>query len=126
MNDKLKQWWEKWKAWVSFAGAFLLWAAGYAIWHFMLKRQGDPPQPPTRDADIEINAAKRDVQTEAKRQSDIQAAQRQREEAARAVKEEIQRREQEAAKQNKEIDDLAANGTDQELIDALKKQIERD
>lgn len=123
MKEKLKEIWQKWRGYIIFFGAFLAWAVAYLLWSMYGRRQGgDSPPAPTLEAELE--AARREVQTETDRQAAIRAAAEQRAKAAEAIRLEIERRNKEAEIRYKSVDDLAANGTDKELEEALRKQVE--
>jgi Na+-transporting methylmalonyl-CoA/oxaloacetate decarboxylase gamma subunit len=114
--ETIKAWWEKWKGWVAFAGAFLMFLLAYLMWTMYSRRREDMPTPPTLEA--EIKAAQRDVQTESTRQQAEAAAAQKRREAAAAIQEEIRRRQEEA-------DRLAKEGTDKQLEDALREELNK-
>jgi hypothetical protein len=114
--ETIKAWWEKWKGWMAFAGAFLVFLLAYLMWSMYSRRREDMPTPPTLD--VEIKAAQRDVQTETARQQAEAEAARKRQEVAAAIQEEIHRRQA-------EVDRLAESGTDKQLEDALREELNK-
>ncbi len=119
MLEKIKAWFEKWKVYLAFAGAFLMWLIAYTLWSMYGRRSGsDAPAPPTLDVDAEIRAAQRDVATEQVRQQAERIARERKEAAARVVREEMDRR-------GKQIDETAKNGTDADLARELENELNR-